>query len=213
MAICAGLAPDHRKQRIIEVITDEQKLVGAGWGHNLDGSQTPGQMGSIVRGVYEINWDVENQIVLAQPFMSYVVHDAVVQAGMADRLPKLYRRWSKFLADGYDTIGECWSWGTHVYGWSCTPARDMVFYTLGVTPAEPGFAVARIAPRLGTLAWAQGSVPTPHGLLTVHISVDGLKIESPVSVSVELTGQPARKLATGQHYLPSFSLTPASDPL
>ena len=78
------------------------------------------------------------------------------------------RRWSQFLADGYDTIGECWGYGTHVHGWSCTPTKDLVFYTLGVTPAEPGYTAARIAPRLGRLAWAKGKVPTPHGLINVE---------------------------------------------
>ncbi len=205
MAICADIAPRERWQRIIEAITDETKLVGAGWGRELDGSAKPESFGDIVRGIHRINWDVENQIVLAQPFMSYVVHDAVVQAGLADRLPQLYRRWSAFLADGYDTIGECWSWGTHVHGWSCTPTRDLVFYTLGITPAEPGFAVARVATRLGGLAWAKGIVPTPHGLLSVHVSADGVTIESPVPVIVELAGQAAQALPAGRHYVKAGS--------
>lgn len=86
---------------------------------------------------------------------------AVVEAGLANKLPELYRRWSQFLQGSYDTIGECWGWGTHVHGWSCTITKDMVFYTLGVTPAEPGYTTARIAPRLGRLEWAEGKVPTP----------------------------------------------------
>ena len=52
-----------------------------------------------IQGVYEIDWDAERQIVLAEPFMSYAVHDAVALAGRADRLPDLYRRWSAFLQD------------------------------------------------------------------------------------------------------------------
>ena len=32
----------------------------------------------------------------------------------------------------------------------------MLVYTLGVSPAEPGFTRARIAPRLGRLEWAKG---------------------------------------------------------
>ena len=60
------------------------------------------------RGVYAIDWDVENEIVMSEPFMSYVVHDAVALAGRAERLPDLYLRWTRFLEDGYDTIGENW---------------------------------------------------------------------------------------------------------
>ena len=52
--------------------------------------------------------------------------------------------------------------------------------TLGVTPAEPGFATARIAPRLGDLAWARGTVPTPFGPLTVEAKGDHVSVDSPV---------------------------------
>jgi hypothetical protein len=133
--------------------------------------------------------------------MSYVVHDAVVLADQTNRLPDLYPRWSEFLVDGYDTIGECWGWGTHVHGWSCTPTRDMIFYTLGVTPAEPGYTRARIAPRLGRLAWAKGVVPTPHGMISVTINNDSVVVDSPVPMTIELENQPPRNLEAGRHEL------------
>jgi alpha-L-rhamnosidase len=103
--------------------------------------------------------------------------------------------------DGYDTIGECWDFGTHVHGWSCTPTRDMIFYTLGVTPAEPGYATARIAPRLGRLRWARGTVPTPHGLIAVEVTADTVTIDAPMPVVLELEGQPPCTLAAGRHAL------------
>ena len=151
------------------------------------------------QGIYEADWDVEAEVVSAEPFMSYVVRDAVALAGRAGMLPELYRRWSQFFVDGYDTIGECWGWGTHVHGWSCTPTKDMVFYTLGVTPAEPGYTAVRIAPRLGPLAWAEGTVPTPHGLIRVHATADTVQIESPVPVVLDLEGQEPRELDAGSH--------------
>ncbi|MBK9715071.1 MAG: alpha-L-rhamnosidase N-terminal domain-containing protein [Kouleothrix sp.] len=203
LAIIAGLAPTERWARIVETITDAERLVVRSWLSNGAGEQSMEKWQRQVReGRYDIDWDVERQIVLAEPFMSYVVHDAVALAGQADRLPELYRRWSQFLVDGYNTIGECWDFGTHAHGWSCTPTRDMVFYTLGVTPAEPGYAKARIAPRLGRLAWAKGSVPTPHGLITVAASADAVIVDSPVPVVVEIEGQSPRILPAGRHELP-----------
>lgn len=200
LAIVAGLASESRWGGIVNTITDPARLVIRSWMGNGAGEQSMEKWQQQVRqGLYEINWDVERQIVLAQPFMSYVVHDAVALAGRADRLPDLYRRWSQFLKDGYDTIGECWDFGTHAHGWSCTPTRDMIFYTLGVTPAEPGYTRARIAPRLGRLAWAKGSVPTPHGLITVEASTDRVTIHSPVPIVLELAGQPPYPLAAGRH--------------
>ena len=150
------------------------------------------------------DWDVENAIVIAEPFMSYVVHDAVAQAGMADRLPDLCKRWAEFLVDGYDTLGENWGTGTHVHGWSSTPAKDLVFYTLGVTPAEPGYTVARIAPRLGGLQWAKGSVPTPHGLIHVEVSSDQLTVDSPVPVTIAMPQDIPTYMVAGKY---TFSLT------
>ena len=101
--------------------------------------------------------------------------------------------------NGYDTIGECWGWGTHVHGWSCTPTRDLVFYVLGVTPAEPGYATARIAPRLGDLAWVEGKVPTPHGLIEVRATAQDVTVDSPVPLVVDLPGRPVQSLAAGKH--------------
>ena len=199
LAIVSGLAPEARWGRIIDTITDPAQLVVRSWIGGNQGEYSPEKTQKQIEGIYEIDWDAEREIVLAQPFMSYAVHDAVAQAGKSDRLPDLYTRWSEFLVDGYDTIGECWGWGTHVHGWSCTPTRDMIFYTLGVTPAEPGYSKARIAPRLGRLKWAKGNVPTPYGLISVEATVDKVVIDSPVPVVVELEGQPVHTLPSGRH--------------
>ncbi len=203
LAICSGLAPQERWGRIVDTITDARRLVVRSWTGGASGEYALEKLRRQFQGIYEPDWDVEREIVLAEPFMSYVVHDAVALAGRAERLPDLYRRWLEFLVDGYDTIGECWGWGTHVHGWSCTPTRDLVFYTLGVTPAEPGYAAARVAPRLGRLRWARGAVPTPRGLLTVEVSADGVSIASPVPVVLDVAGHQPRNLPAGRHTLVS----------
>ncbi|MBE0699499.1 MAG: alpha-L-rhamnosidase, partial [Anaerolineaceae bacterium] len=125
LAILSGLAPTERWQRIIDTITAEDKLVIRTWmfaEEDTGGFPDP----SAPR---KFTWDTQKQIVLAEPFMSYTVHDAVAAAGLADRLTSLYRRWNMFFEDGFDTIGEDWRHGTHVHGWSCTPTKDMIFYT------------------------------------------------------------------------------------
>jgi hypothetical protein len=198
LAICANIAPRERWSRIIEAITDPAKLVVRSWSGGGGDYQAEKLMKQF-QGIYETDWDAENEIVIAQPFMSYVVHDAAAQAGLAGRLPALHKRWLLFLADGYDTIGECWGWGTHVHGWSCAPTRDMMFYVLGVTPAKPGYASARIAPRLGPLSWVRGSVPTPHGLITVDATAERVVVESPVPIALDLEDAPPQTLPAGRH--------------
>ena len=198
LAIVSGLAPRERWSRIVDAITDPTRLVVRSWTGD-DGDYAEKKMAKQFQGIYETDWDAEREIVIAEPFMSYVVHDAVALAGHAGRLPELYRRWSEFLVDGYDTIGECWGWGTHVHGWSCTPTRDMIFYTLGVTPAEPGYTKARIAPRWGDLAWAKGTVPTPYGLIRVTVTSDSVVVDSPIPIIIDLQGQAPSSLGAGQH--------------
>lgn len=199
LAILAGIAREERWPRIIEAITNQDTLVVASWTGNPDGEYGMEKIAKQMQGIYEPDWDVENQVVIAQPFMSYVVHDAVAKAGMADLLTKLHKRWLEFLTGGYDTIGECWGWGTHVHGWSCAPTRDMMFYVLGVMPADPGYASARIAPRLGSLQWAKGSVPTSHGLIHISVNGDAVEIDSPVPVTLEMPNKPAQHLPAGKH--------------
>ena len=198
-AILSELAPKERWARIIETITDATKLVVRSWTGAETGEYSPEKMMKQFQGIYEPDWDVDKQIVIGQPFISYTVHDAVAKAGLADKLPELCKRWLQFLVNGYDTIGECWGWGTHVHGWSSTPTKDLVFYTLGVTPAEPGYAKARIAPRLGGLQWAKGVVPTPHGLIKVEATQVSVTVESPVPVVVELPGRAPQTLPAGKH--------------
>jgi hypothetical protein len=193
-AIVSGLAPKDRWSRIIDTITDDDTLVVRSWIGGNDGGYDMQKMEDQANGIQRIDWDAETEVVLAEPFYSYVVHDAVAAAGQAGKLVHLVRRWSQFLVDGYDTFGECWGWGTPVHGWSSTPTRDLVSYVLGITPASPGFTKVRIDPQLGELTSAEGAVPTPFGLVTVSVTDATVTIDSPVPVLFGDT-----ELAAGRH--------------
>jgi hypothetical protein len=39
---------------------------------------------------------------------------------------------------------------------------------LGISPAAPGFSEVRIEPQLGSLQWAEGTFPTPKGIIRVR---------------------------------------------
>ena len=198
-AIVSGLAPRERWSRIIDAITDPATLVVRSWIGGDDGGYDMVKIEEQSRGVQLIDWDAATEVVRAEPFYSYLVHDAVAAAGRSAELPALLRRWSVFLHDGYDTFGECWGWGTPVHGWSSTPTRDLVWYVLGVTPAEPGYARARIAPVPGALGSVAGAVPTPHGLIRVTVERGTVTIDSPVAVLfVDATGAES-DLPAGQH--------------
>jgi hypothetical protein len=199
-AIVSGLAPPGRWEAIAAAMIDRSTVVTRSW-IGGDGGYDTRKEEEQRRGVQRIDWDAEWEIVRAQPFFSYVVHDALARAGLADRIIDLLRDWSAFLHDGYDTFGECWGWGTPVHGWSSTPARDLIVHVLGISPDLPGFARARIAPRPGFLRNVAGAAPTPHGLVEVRIAGENVQVDSPVPVRFVEPDGASREFPAGSHRL------------
>jgi hypothetical protein len=184
-AIVGGLVPQERIARAVEAMTAEEHLVHAIF-DKTDGAAEPNSeigIGAYTRHwpVPEPWWDVERQVVRAQPFFRYVVHDALAAAGRADMIPQQLLDWDRWAMKRCSTSWtECWAGGTVSHGWSSTPTRDLVQRVLGITPAEPGFAVASIEPELGPLTWARGAAPSPAGLISVDVRTDVITVESPV---------------------------------
>lgn len=54
------------------------------------------------------------------------------------------------------------------HGWASGPAPWLNRYVLGVRPSAPGFRKVSVKPFLGDLDWAEGTVPTPHGIIKVR---------------------------------------------
>jgi len=183
-ALAAGLVPEGRVADVITRLTDRSRLVRHSWvmdSVTVEGGATG--FVHLVTGYPEPAWDPVDQMVEAEPFFRYVLHDGLARAGRADLVAGLCRDWSVFLDAGETTWPECWVGGTRCHGWSSTPTRDLVVHTLGITPAEPGYAAVRVAPALGGLDWARATVPTPHGPVTVEARADGtVEVDSPVPV-------------------------------
>ena len=53
------------------------------------------------------------------------------------------------------------------HGWASGPTAWLSRHVLGVVPVEPGFRKVVIDPNLGDLEWAEGTFPTPYGLIEV----------------------------------------------
>jgi hypothetical protein len=54
------------------------------------------------------------------------------------------------------------------HGWAGGPTAFLSHRVLGIRPAAPGFAKVRISPDLGDLKWAEGTYPTPNGIIKVR---------------------------------------------
>ena len=56
------------------------------------------------------------------------------------------------------------------HGWAAGPTPWLQRHVLGVRPLEPGCSTIEVKPNLGFLTFAEGTVPTPKGPVTVKVS-------------------------------------------
>jgi len=54
------------------------------------------------------------------------------------------------------------------HGWAGGPTAFLSHRVLGIRPTAPGFVKVRITPDLGDLQWAEGTYPTPKGIIKVR---------------------------------------------
>lgn len=67
------------------------------------------------------------------------------------------------------------------HGWAAGPTPWMSKHILGVQVVEPGCKVLRIEPHLGDLEWAEGTFPTPYGVVQIsHRKEPDGKIKSEI---------------------------------
>jgi hypothetical protein len=94
------------------------------------------------------------------------------------------------------------------HGWSTGVLPALTNELLGATPTGPGFATWSVQPHPGTVTWARGQLPTPHGPLRVSwaagpgrlaftLTVDAPRGTSGV-VSVPTNGKPVRVRLDGR---------------
>jgi hypothetical protein len=75
------------------------------------------------------------------------------------------------------------------HGWSSGPTAWLSQHVLGISALEPGCKTVRIVPHLGDLQWAEGTFPTPYGIIKVRHEkkADGTvdsKIEAPKEITI-----------------------------
>ena len=73
------------------------------------------------------------------------------------------------------TRSDCHAWGSH-------PLFHYRATILGVRPAGLGFQRVTIAPLLGPLTWAHGSLPHPRGAIKVDLRRDGDMLHAEITL-------------------------------
>jgi hypothetical protein len=86
--------PEHRWESHRHGDLREPRLVVRSWIGGEDGGYDIQKMQEQARGVQRIDWDPLEQVVRAEPFFSYVVHDAIAEAGRGDLLTTAMRSWT-----------------------------------------------------------------------------------------------------------------------
>ena len=106
------------------------------------------------------------------------------------------RSWRHMVNSGTTITWEAWDqkykpnqdWN---HAWGAAPANLLPRYVLGIRPLVPGWKKVSIAPHIGSLTFARGTVPTPNG--PIHIDwkrsktfILTLKLPRGLSSAVEL---------------------------
>jgi hypothetical protein len=110
-------------------------------------------------------------------FQHYVLQGLAKNGEVAAALNVIRNMWRDNVQSDCNTVWEFHTGHQHVpeamsshsrcHAFSCAPLYFMQSVILGVQPISPGFSEFTLAPQPGDLMEAQGTVPTPHGLIHV----------------------------------------------
>jgi alpha-L-rhamnosidase len=163
------------------------------------------------------------------PYFNMYLLDAMAAAGhQREALDWMRAYWGGMLAEGATSFWESYDlrWpktnphlslqadGTSGYfvsmahGWSSGPTAWLAENVLGVTPASPGYDTVSIRPHLLGLEFAQGSVPTPHGIIAIRIDKQkGINLDLPsgVTANVEYEGNSTVFRTAGHFTIPAVN--------
>lgn len=110
----------------------------------------------------------DSTLVQASIFFKYYLHKAATKVGLGDRYVDFLGEWRAQMSQGLTTWAEkpepsrsdCHAWGA-------SPNIEFYRTVLGIDTDAPGFERVSIAPHLGRLKKASGSIPHPKGDIKV----------------------------------------------
>lgn len=116
-------------------------------------------------------------------YFRFYLDRAMREAGLGGTYVGRLEPWAAMLRLGLTTFAEQPEpTRSDCHAWSAAPLYDLLATVLGVEPAAPGFGAVRIAPALGGLRWAEGTVPHPAGDITVRLDRDGERLTATVTL-------------------------------
>lgn len=132
----------------------------------------------------------DEAIVQVSIYFRYYLQMALAKVGLGNDYLDMLDIWQEQLKLGLTTWAEqpepsrsdCHAWG-------CSPNIELYRIVLGIQSASPGFKDVLIAPHLGKLRSASGTIPHPNGYISVNYKVDEFgEIWAEVSLPQGVTG-------------------------
>jgi hypothetical protein len=162
-AVWAGLTTRDEARALLAKITDKRSLLPLTPG---DFRLRPGfkpQTGGLVP--------------IGTPGLGFLLAQALFENGYEREALDYFReRWAPISATG--TFAEHFGFDyntSYCHGWGAGPVMQLPAYVLGVRPVEPGWGAVEIAALTSGLEWAEGTVPTPRGEISVKWRMAGGK--------------------------------------
>ncbi|PPK87862.1 arylsulfatase A-like enzyme [Neolewinella xylanilytica] len=152
--------------------------------------------------VASVGEHIQSRGMAASVYGAQYLMEAVYEAGMADYGLQLLtdtsdRSWYNMIRYGSTMTMEAWDfkYKTNLdlnHAWGAVPANIIPRYLWGLRPQEPGYAVARIHPRMSTLERTSIEVPTLRGTIrgeyeNLHPSLQVYELTLPGNMVAEFS--------------------------
>lgn len=139
----------------------------------------------------------EQIVPVGSPWFLFFTAETLFAQQRLDTVIALMReQWGRMLEKGATTFWETFPnlasshWSRSLcHGWSAAPAYFLSTQVLGIQPAAPGYSQVRIAPQTSGLQWAHGTVPTPHGDISISWTHHNATLDLEVHLPPGTTGE------------------------
>jgi len=112
----------------------------------------------------------DDSLIQATVYFRFYVDEAMMQAGLGDRYLERLDLWQEMIRIGLTTTPESPEpTRSDSHAWATHPNYHLLASVLGVRPASEGFGTISIAPMLGEMQHASGTIPHPSGPISVTL--------------------------------------------
>ena len=163
LALLYDCVPESRKENVIKIAARAK-----------DGKYFFGAPAFRAVGEPEKNAVRDGIVMTGSPFFLFFTLGTLFKYQMPETALKIMlKEWGNMLEKGINTCWETMEMEGTMYtrsichAWSAAPSIYLTENVLGIKPLEPGYRKFTVNPTLCDLAWAQGSVATPYGIIYV----------------------------------------------